>query len=153
MQLALEQAEKAAKEQEVPIGAVLVSGQNLLLACAYNQPIKLSDPTAHAEILCLRQAAEQQKNYRLPGSTLYVTLEPCTMCAGALVHARIRRLVFAASEPRTGSIHSIMNVLDNPSLNHRIMVDHGLCDEQAAQLMKQFFKQRRKSQSGKQDAI
>jgi len=143
MKQALLQAQQAEKQGEVPIGAVLVK-DNQLLAASFNQPISLHDPSAHAEILCLRQAALQQKNYRLPQTTLYVSLEPCAMCAGALIQARVSRLVYAASEPRSGAVSSVFNLLQNPTLNHRIEVSNGLMAEESACLLQNFFKARRK---------
>ncbi|MFT7246785.1 MAG: tRNA(adenine34) deaminase [Candidatus Azotimanducaceae bacterium] len=144
MQLALELAEQAASYDEVPVGAVVVQNGELI-GQGFNQTISSHDPTAHAEIVALRDAARQQKNYRLPGAELYVTIEPCTMCAGALVHARISHLIFGAKEPRAGAICSSLQVLDNPGLNHRVQVSSGICESEAGQLMADFFKAKRKS--------
>lgn len=139
------QAELAARQNEVPVGAVLVDADNHLLASAYNQPIHCQDPSAHAEICCLRQAAQQLNNYRLPGCTLYVTLEPCAMCAGALIQARIKRLVYGAKEPRSGAIDSVFQILSPTTpLNHRIIVTSGILSDASARLLQQFFRQRRK---------
>jgi len=144
MQLALELAEQAASYDEVPVGAVVVQNGELI-GKGFNQTISSHDPTAHAEIVALRDAAKQQNNYRLPGAELYVTIEPCTMCAGALVHARISHLIFGAKEPRAGAICSSSQVLDNPALNHRVQVTSGVCESEAGQLMADFFKAKRKS--------
>lgn len=142
MRLALEQAHKAQSNNEVPIGAVLVS-EGQVIAAAHNQPITLNDPTAHAEILVLRTAAESIGNYRLCGTTLYVTLEPCAMCVGAMIHARIDRLVYAASDPKTGAVNGAIELLEHHSHNHRIAVSGGLFAEESSQLLKAFFQSRR----------
>ncbi len=142
MQLALTEAEAAASENEVPVGAIIVRGEEIL-ARAHNQPIGLNDPTAHAEILALRFAGERLGNYRLTDCDLYVTLEPCAMCASALVHARIRRLIYAAPDPKAGAIHSTMHLLDSPSLNHRVEIASGLLAEESAALLPRFFSSRR----------
>ncbi|MFT4677506.1 MAG: tRNA(adenine34) deaminase [Patiriisocius sp.] len=144
MQMAVTLAEQAASVGEVPVGAVVVQdGQ--LIGEGFNQTISSHDPTAHAEIVALRDAAARLNNYRLPGATLYVTIEPCTMCAGALVHARISHLVFGAKEPRAGAIVSSASVLDNPGLNHQVQITGGVCESEAGQLMSDFFKAKRKS--------
>lgn len=142
MQQALCVARHAAEAGEVPVGAVCVLN-NALLSVAANGSISECDPTAHAEILALRLAAKKQGNYRLPGVSLYVTLEPCAMCVGAMIHARIERLVFAASDPRTGSVVSVRQLLDESSHNHRIVYESGLCALESAELLKQFFHARR----------
>ena len=142
MQEALSEAEKARDIDEVPIGAVMVY-KNEIIARAHNQVITLNDPTAHAEILAIKQAATQLGNYRLLNTALYVTLEPCCMCAGALVHARIKRLVYAASDRRAGAAGTLFNVTSNALLNHRIKVESGLLAEPALQLIQSFFKQKR----------
>jgi len=139
---ALALAEEAAGRGEVPVGAVLARDGNIV-ARAANAPIGRNDPTAHAEILTLRAAGERIGNYRLTGATLYVTLEPCPMCAAALVHARIARLVYAAPDPKTGAAGSIMNLAQDPRLNHRIEVEGGLMREAAAGLLQEFFRARR----------
>lgn len=144
--MALEQARMAGVAGEVPVGAVLVRGEELI-ASAGNAQIGNADPSAHAEILCLRQAAQKLGNYRLPGCTLYVTLEPCTMCAGAMVHARIDQLVYGASEPRAGAVQSKMRYLDAPWINHRVTVRQGVLAEQCSELLKDFFRQRREAGS------
>ena len=142
MQLALAEARQAESEGEVPVGAVVVRGDEILVR-AHNQPIGLNDPTAHAEILALRFAGERLGNYRLSDCELYVTLEPCAMCAAALVHARIRRLVYAAADPKTGAVRSTLQLLDAPSLNHRVEVASGLLAEESAALLQRFFSLRR----------
>lgn len=142
MQRALELAREAEVAGEVPVGAVLVKDGELL-AEGYNQPISASDPSAHAEMVALRAAAQAEQNYRLPGTTLYVTLEPCPMCAGALVHSRVERVVIAAKEPRSGAAGSVMNILEHEALNHRCKVEQGLYEQESAAMLKQFFKSRR----------
>jgi tRNA(adenine34) deaminase len=140
---ALLHAEKAALKGEIPVGAVLID-QNGLLAAAGNSPISHQDPTAHAEILVMRSAAERLRNYRLPGTTLYVTLEPCIMCMGAMVHARIDRLVYGAADPKTGAADSVYTIGTDGCLNHRIVISRGILAEQCSALLKTFFKARRK---------
>ena len=135
-------AERAAQLGEVPVGAVLVRAGEVL-GRGHNQPITATDPTAHAEIVALREAARETGNYRLPGSTLYVTIEPCTMCAGALLHARIERLVFAAREPREGSVRSVARVLEIEGRNHAVAVTEGILAEECGALLQQFFRRRR----------
>ena len=142
MSLALEQCQFAQAAGEVPVGAVLVKDGELI-AAGWNQPISKIDPTEHAEINCLRNAARHLGNYRMPGCDLYVTLEPCAMCAGALVHARIRRLVFGATEPRAGAAGSQTNLLQTGWMNHRVEVVGGVMAEQCGQILKDFFKARR----------
>lgn len=142
MRLALQHAERAATLGEVPVGALVVRDGEVLGA-AGNQPITATDPTAHAEIVALRAAAAAAGNYRLPGATLYATVEPCAMCAGALVHARIERLVFGAPEPKAGAVVSHLHVLDQPQLNHRVHVVGGVLQAQCAQLLADFFRVRR----------
>lgn len=144
MQLALAQAQKALANGEVPVGAVLVL-EGVVIGQGYNQSIASDDPTAHAEIVALRQAALHLKNYRLPQADLYVTLEPCLMCAGAMVHARIGRLFFAASDPKTGVAGSVANAFQFPHLNHRIETMGGLMAEEAKFVLQQFFKKRRET--------
>jgi len=142
MELAITAAERAAELGEVPVGAVITRDEQIL-AVAHNALITQNDPTGHAEVLALREAATVAANYRLPGATLYVTLEPCTMCCGAMIHARIERLVFATPEPKAGAVISTLKVLDNPQLNHRVSVQHGLEQERASALLSGFFKARR----------
>ena len=142
MQQAIEQAMLAASAGEVPVGAVLVrDGQ--VISKGFNQPISNSDPSAHAEMLALRGAAQSEANYRLPGTTLYVTLEPCTMCAGAMLHARIDRVVFGASDPKTGAAGSVLNVFSEKQINHQTQVEGGIMSEECGQILRQFFKERR----------
>lgn len=142
MQLALEQAQLAADSGEVPVGAVLVK-DNQLIASGFNQPISSCDPTAHAETVVLRAAAKHLSNYRLPGTTLYVTIEPCTMCVGALIHARIERLVFGAPEPRAGAVISAARLLDGAHFNHRIEVHGGILADRCTAIMQDFFRRKR----------
>ena len=142
MRRALELAATAAAAEEVPVGAVLVRDGELL-GEGYNQVISATDPTAHAENIALRQAAAKLGNYRLPGSTLYVTLEPCTMCVGALIHARVARLVFAAREPRAGVVCSQAHLLEQDFYNHQLSWEEGLLAEESAELLQVFFRARR----------
>ena len=142
MQQAIEQAQLAALAGEVPVGAVLVrNGQ--VISKAFNQPITHHDPSAHAEMLALRQAALAGQNYRLPGSTLYVTLEPCTMCAGAILHARVDRVVYGAPDPKTGAAGSVTNVFSSKQINHQTSVEGGIMVDECGQLLRSFFKERR----------
>ena len=142
MQAALELARQGAELGEVPVGAVLVQDGEII-GRGFNCPISRHDPSAHAEMVAIRAAAESVQNYRLPGSTLYVTLEPCSMCAGLIVHARISRVVFAASEPRAGMAVSQGRFFEQGFLNHRVMVEGGLLAEESGALLKAFFKARR----------
>lgn len=139
---ALELARRAEDEGEVPVGAVVVR-DGVIIGEGWNRPISSHDPSAHAEIQALRDAAVHERNYRLPGTTLYATLEPCPMCAGAIVHARVERVVFAAPDPRTGAAGSLLQLLQNPSLNHQCVVDSGLLMEESGALLKAFFRRRR----------
>lgn len=143
MQQALALAREAAAHGEVPVGAVLVSAAGELLGSGFNHPIASHDPTAHAEIVALRMAARNQQNYRLPGSTLYVTIEPCTMCVGAMIHARVTRVVFGASEPRFGALVSQRRLLDTGEFNHFLQYQGGVLAEECGVLMREFFKVRR----------
>jgi len=142
MRRALALADRAAATGEVPVGAVLVRGDSLL-GEGWNQMISARDPSGHAEIVALRAAAARVGNYRLPGTTLYVTLEPCTMCAGAMVHARVERLVFGAREPRAGVVCSTCALLDEPRFNHRVDWQEGVLAEEAGHRLVAFFKARR----------
>ena len=142
MALVLDEARRAARRGEVPVGAVLTRDQHVL-ANSGNAQIELHDPTAHAEIRVLRDAAVREGNYRLPGTTLYVSLEPCTMCCGALIHARVQTLIFGTREPRSGAVISAAQTLDNPLLNHRVQWREGLEETEAAALLRAFFKARR----------
>ena len=142
MQQALEQAGLAALAGEVPVGAVIVrDGQ--VIARAFNQPITNHDPSAHAEMLALRQAALAEENYRLPGTTLYVSLEPCTMCAGAMLHARVDRIVYGAADPKTGAAGSVLDVFSSKQLNHQTVIEGGVMGQECGQLLRDFFKERR----------
>jgi len=145
MKIAMDEANLAMNEREIPVGAVLIQN-NKLIARSHNQPIKNNDPTAHAEIQLLRKAGEQQKNYRLIGSTIYVTLEPCTMCFGAMVHARIERIVFGASDFKTGVCGSCMNLNKENFFNHKISITGGVLEEESSELLRLFFKSRRDNQ-------
>lgn len=139
---AIEQAQIAATAGEVPVGAVLVrDGQ--VIAKAFNRPIGNHDPSAHAEMLALRSAALVEENYRLPGSTLYVTLEPCAMCSGAILHARVDRVVFGAVDPKTGAAGSVLDVFSSKQINHQTSVEGGVMSEECGQLLRSFFKERR----------
>ncbi len=142
LQQALYQAELALQHDEVPVGAILVKN-NQMIAQGFNQPIGLCDPTAHAEVVTLRRAAQRLNNYRLIGTTLYVTLEPCILCVGALIQARINRLVFGAYDPKGGAICSSLHLLNTPGINHRFDWQGGVMNEQCAQLLQNFFKQKR----------
>ena len=143
MDAALEQARLALAAGEVPIGAVLVIGDEIV-ARGFNQPISSCDPTAHAEILVLREAARLVGNYRLTDADLYVTLEPCLMCVGALVHARVRSVTYGATEPKTGALVSTVRALDTPGLNHRFTVAGGVREEEARELIQEFFREKRR---------
>jgi tRNA(adenine34) deaminase len=143
MREALDCALEAYRLDEVPVGAVLVDDAGKVLARGANSPIATHDPTAHAEIVALRAAAAAVGNYRLPGCTLYVTLEPCAMCVGALVHARIARVVFAAPDPKSGACGSVLDLSGSPVFNHRIAVSGGILQEESAALLRRFFAARR----------
>ena len=143
MEAALEDARRGLLAGEVPIGAVLVV-DGRVAARAFNQPIGAVDPTAHAEILVLREAARAIGNYRLTEATVYVTVEPCLMCVGALVHARVREVVYGAAEPKTGALVSAIRGLDLPGLNHRFAVTGGVLEEECRELIQQFFRDRRR---------
>jgi len=142
MRLALTEAEKALLAGEVPVGAVVVRGGEVV-ASAHNGPVGLKDPSAHAEILALRRAAAAEGNYRLAGTTLYVTIEPCLMCAGALIHARVSRLVFGASDPKGGAVVSLYGVLQDARLNHRVDVTGGVLREACSEILSRFFREKR----------
>jgi tRNA(adenine34) deaminase len=148
MRLALTEAEKAEREGEVPIGAVLVA-EGEVIAQGYNQPIALSDPSAHAEILALRRGAAKVGNYRIPGGTLYVTIEPCVMCAGAILQARIKRLVYGARDPKGGGVRSLFSLLEGYCLNHRVEVLEGVRAQECQEIVQRFFRQKR----GKNDSF
>jgi tRNA(adenine34) deaminase len=144
MRQALQEAEQGAKCNEVPVGAVLVSPSGELIAKGHNQPISTVDPTAHAEIVVIRSAARELNNYRLPDTTLYVTLEPCTMCVGAIVQARIGRVVYAAAEPKSGAIESAQQLFKNPHFNHFPEILAGVLEEECANCLTNFFSNKRK---------
>lgn len=145
MGLALEQAAVALAAGEVPVGAVIVSPEGTVIGRGYNHPISSCDPTGHAEIMAMREAARSAGNYRLTGTTLVCTLEPCTMCAGAIVHARIARLVFGAFDPKAGAAGSLYNVVADPRLNHQPEVVSGIREAECRQLLQEFFLWKRKS--------
>jgi tRNA(adenine34) deaminase len=142
MRRALELAVRAEAQGEVPVGAVVVR-EGGIVGEGWNRPISSADPTAHAEIVSLRAAAARAGNYRLPGATLYVTLEPCPMCAGAMVHARIARVVYGARDERSGAAGTVFNLLDNPALNHRVRVSAGVLADECAARLQDFFRARR----------
>ena len=142
MRLALAEAEHALHAGEVPVGAVIVRGGEVI-ASAHNGPVGLKDPSAHAEILALRRAAAAEGNYRLAGTTLYVTIEPCLMCAGALIHARVSRLVFGAPDPKGGAVVSLYGVLQDGRLNHRVEATGGVLREACSEILSRFFREKR----------
>jgi len=143
MEQAIEEAEKGSDEGEVPVGAVLVGADGTIVAKAHNQPITLKDPTAHAEILVLRAGGAYYGNYRMPDTTLVVTIEPCPMCMGAALQARISRLVFGAYDPKAGTAGSVYNLATDERLNHRIEVIPGVMEEECRELMQDFFRTKR----------
>lgn len=142
MRAALEQALEAGRHHEVPVGAVIVLGDEIIGA-GYNQPIGAHDPTAHAEIVAIRAAAAHLGNYRLTGSTVYVTIEPCQMCVGAMIHARIARLVYGTVEPKAGAIVSAMRAHEHPALNHRLTATGGVLEAECRDMIQEFFRYRR----------
>ncbi len=144
MKQALSEAEKGSSMGEVPVGAVLASPEGQIVAKAYNQPIALGDPTAHAEILAIRKAGSFFRNYRLNNTTLVVTLEPCLMCMGAAINARIARLVFGTVDPKAGAAVSLYNLAEDKRLNHRIEVVSGIMEEECRSLIQDFFRERRR---------
>lgn len=144
MSRALELAKLAEQAGEVPVGAVIVQDDKVI-ADGWNRPVSSHDPSGHAEILAMRQAGEKLQNYRLTDATLYVTLEPCAMCAGAIIHARIKRVLFGAPDPRTGAAGSVLNILDDGRLNHRPDVQGGVLADQCGKLLQVFFRRRRKA--------
>ena len=139
---ALDLAERSKLEGEVPVGALIIK-EDALIAEGWNQPIDKHDATAHAEVMAIRAAGKKLANYRIPDTTLYVTLEPCTMCAGAIIHARIGRVVFGATDPRTGSAGSVIDIFSKDYHNHRVVVESGVMQEECGQILKTFFKERR----------
>ena len=142
MQAALDEALLAAKAGEVPIGAIVVH-QGKIIGRGQNSLLRNLDPTAHAEIIAMRDAAKAIGNYRLIGCTLYVTLEPCAMCAGAMIHARLDRMVYATADPKAGACGSVLSVLNHPQLNHQMIVEQGIATEKSAELLRAFFRERR----------
>jgi len=142
MREALELAREAARRGEVPVGAVVVANGEII-GRGFNQPIGTNDPTAHAEIVALRDAARRMGNYRLTGSTLVVTIEPCQMCVGAMIHARVAKVVYGAREPKAGAIESAMRAHEHPALNHRMDAEGGILEDETADLMRSFFASRR----------
>jgi len=149
MREALRQAKRAAQSDEVPVGAVLVDLAGDLIASGHNQPISALDPTAHAEIVVIREAARQLQNYRLPDTTMYVTLEPCAMCVGALVQARVSRIVFGALEPKTGAIQSAHHLFESDGFNHYPEIHGGVREGECSALMSQFFLKKRQAKKSR----
>ena len=143
MGIALSLAKKAYKEDEVPVGAILVDKDGEIIGKGYNCPISVCDPTAHAEILAIRMASKKIKNYRLLDTTLYVTLEPCPMCAGAILYARIKRLVIGALDPKTGSCISLYSIVMDERFNHQVELCYGIRQEECSKIIKEFFRQKR----------
>jgi tRNA(adenine34) deaminase len=143
MALALREAEKAYLEEEVPIGAVLISSAGEILAFDHNRTRQLNDPTAHAEILALRRAAQVSKNFRLPGTTLFVTIEPCLMCAGAIIQARVERVVYGTPDPKAGALGSLYDLSADPRLNHSFEGVRGVLEKECRDLIQRFFRDRR----------
>jgi len=143
MKLAINEAKKAGQKAEVPVGAVLVAESGEILSLSHNQVITLADPTAHAEILALREAAQKVLNYRLLGTTLYVTIEPCIMCMGAVVHARVTRVVFGAEDLKWGAAGSLYNFTEDVRLNHQPEIIQGVCQVECRELMQEFFRSKR----------
>lgn len=148
MRAAIELALEAGRAGEVPVGALIVSADGRVVGSGFNQPILRHDPTSHAEVMALRDAAARLENYRLPGCTLYVTLEPCAMCAGAIMHARIGRVVFGARDPKTGVAGSVIDLFGEARLNHHARVEGGLLAEECGGLLSAFFAARRKRPAG-----
>ena len=143
MRRALELAHGAASAGEVPVGAVVVDADGRIVGEGWNQPIGAHDPSAHAEMIALRQAAARVGNYRLPGTTLFVTLEPCAMCAGAIIHARVKRLVFGAPDPKAGAVYSLYELISRPLLNHVVEWRGGVLEDECGEVLRTFFRARR----------
>ena len=141
MQEALAEAKKAMKAGEVPVGAVLIEGEKVI-ACGHNKPLSSDDPTAHAEIVAIREACQEKRNYRLTGCELYVTIEPCAMCLGAAIHARLRRVVFGAFDPKGGSVESVMT-FPFTKMNHRVEIKGGVLATECGKILKSFFEKKR----------
>jgi len=146
MREALREARRGHREGEVPVGAVVIQGEEII-ARAHNRPVHLNDPSAHAEILALRRAGRKLGNYRLPGCTLYVTIEPCAMCVGAIVQARIQRLVVGAMDLKAGACGSVLAVLNNRKLNHQVVFNSGVLQADCAAMLREFFRERRKTKT------
>jgi tRNA(adenine34) deaminase len=142
MQIAIREANLAKNKGEVPVGAIIIQN-NRIIAKAHNSPISKNDPTAHAEVLAIRNASKKLQNYRLPGTTLYVTLEPCAMCLGAVIHARINRIVFGTSDPKSGVCSSTANLTSEAFFNHKIIVNGGILEQDCKKILQSFFKLRR----------
>ena len=142
MKIALEEAQEACRIGEVPVGAVLVR-EGIILARAHNSPIMKNDPSAHAEMLVLRQAGEKIGNYRLAGAELFVTLEPCVMCAGAIIQARLARIIFGARDPKCGAVGSLYNILADERLNHQVAIKEGVLRKECGEIISRFFQQKR----------
>jgi tRNA(adenine34) deaminase len=142
IKIALAEAESALEEDEVPVGAVVTVGGEIL-SKAHNKSISMNDPSAHAEILAIRKAADRVKNYRLAGMTIYVTLEPCVMCAGAIIQARISRLVFGAHDPKSGGVVSLYNILDDGKLNHSVEITGSVLENECSEILSRFFRKKR----------
>lgn len=143
MMLALKEAQKAETLDEVPVGAVVVDEHHKIIGQGFNRPISTNDPTSHAEINALRMASKRINNYRLTQATLYVTIEPCIMCMGAIIHARIKRVVFGASDPKWGAVLSLYNMASDHRLNHHPEIESGVCEEETRQIIKSFFMNKR----------
>ncbi len=143
MRLALDEAQRGLEAGEVPVGAVVVR-DGLILGRAHNTPVRLADPTAHAEIIALREAGRRLGNYRLPGATLYVTVEPCPMCCGAALHARLARVVYGALDPKAGAVESLYRLLDDARLNHRVEAVGGVLAEECGAVLRRFFEPKRR---------
>jgi tRNA(adenine34) deaminase len=152
MRMAIEQAHEARRAGEVPVGAVVVV-EGEVVGRGFNQPIRSHDPTAHAEIVAMRDAARRVGNYRLPGATLYVTIEPCLMCVGAMVHARIGTLVYGATEPKAGAVTSTQRAHEHPALNHHLEVVDGVLEVECREVMQAFFRKRRAAAGGRVEAV
>ena len=144
MMLAIREAHKAREREEVPVGAVIVDKNQKVIGQGFNCPISSNDPTSHAEINAMRMASDRIKNYRLPKTALYVTIEPCIMCMGAIIHARIDRVVFGASDPKWGAVVSLYQMASDHRLNHCPEIVSGICEEETRRLMKNFFRQKRR---------
>ena len=142
MMLALDEARAAAAADEVPVGAIVVA-DGVVVGRGQNRVLRDSDPTAHAEVVALREAGRALANYRLPGCELFVTLEPCAMCAGAMIHARIARLFYAAADPKAGAAGSVLSIVNHPQLNHQMVLDSGILAEECGELLRTFFRQKR----------